>query len=124
MKHLFSLINGWAKALYSGRGWEEAVEEGREVADALLMEARKNNLMLKNSGTICGERLKSFAAVCSQRGEKGVNQDCSIDCEVVCCSSSLNLMSWALSVFAYLASILSLYCCFFTLNSAGKQRYS
>ncbi|XP_020585905.1 probable protein phosphatase 2C 34 [Phalaenopsis equestris] len=81
MKDLFSLINGWARGLYSGRGWGEVVEEGRDVADALLMEARKNNLILKNSGTVCGERSNSFAAACSRRGEKGINQDCSIVCE-------------------------------------------
>ncbi|KAL0918536.1 hypothetical protein M5K25_010549 [Dendrobium thyrsiflorum] len=81
MKHLFSLINGWAKGLYLGRGCGEAAEEGRDVADELLMEARKNNMILKNSGTVCGEGSNCFAAACSQRGEKGVNQDCSIVCE-------------------------------------------
>jgi len=34
--------------------------------------------VLRTSGTVWGEGSETFAAVCSRRGEKGTNQDCSI----------------------------------------------
>uniref|UniRef100_A0A0D9WFK7 protein-serine/threonine phosphatase n=1 Tax=Leersia perrieri TaxID=77586 RepID=A0A0D9WFK7_9ORYZ len=37
--------------------------------------------VLRTSGTLWGEGSETFAAVCSRRGEKGINQDCSIVCE-------------------------------------------
>lgn len=73
----------------SGGGCKEAAEEGREAADALLRDAAKNNKVLKNSGIVSGEGSDSFAAVCSQRGEKGVNQDCSIVCKEFGCQEDL-----------------------------------
>ncbi|PKA58405.1 putative protein phosphatase 2C 34 [Apostasia shenzhenica] len=77
MRQLTSFLNGWAKTLYSGKGRQPAAEEGREAADAMVREARKNSI-LKNSGTRWGEGSNCLVAACSQRGEKGVNQDCSI----------------------------------------------
>lgn len=38
--------------------------------------------VLRTSGTLWGEGSETFAAVCSRRGEKGINQDCSVVWEV------------------------------------------
>lgn len=83
MRHLSLLFNGLAKSLYSGRAKFSGIDSGREAADELAREAKKNEMILKSSGTVRGEGSNSFVSVFSQRGEKGVNQDCSIVWEVL-----------------------------------------
>ena len=78
MRQLSSLLNGLAKSLYAGKRKVPGVEEGREAADELRREAKKNDTILRSSGTT-----RSCVSVFSQRGEKGVNQDCSIVWEVL-----------------------------------------
>ncbi|KAG1371289.1 hypothetical protein COCNU_16G003830 [Cocos nucifera] len=78
MRHLSLLFNGFAKSLYSGRGKLSGIDCGREAADELAREAKKNDMILKSSGTVRAKGSNSFVSVFSQRGEKGVNQDCSI----------------------------------------------
>ncbi|XP_010921599.1 probable protein phosphatase 2C 73 [Elaeis guineensis] len=89
MRHLSSLFNGLAKSLYSGRGKLSGIDCGREAADELAREAKKNELILKSSGTVKGEGSNSFVSVFSQRGEKGVNQDCSIVWEEFGCQEDM-----------------------------------
>jgi len=45
-------------------------------------EEEEQGTVLRTSGTLWGEGSETFAAVCSRRGEKGTNQDCSIVWEV------------------------------------------
>ncbi|KAK8947314.1 putative protein phosphatase 2C 34 [Platanthera zijinensis] len=79
MRKLFTLLNECTKALYSGGGaTEAATEEGRVSADALIKDALKNHMILKNSGIVSVDGSNCFVSACSQRGDKGFNQDCSI----------------------------------------------
>ncbi|RZR71518.1 hypothetical protein BHM03_00005596 [Ensete ventricosum] len=73
MRQLSSLLNGLAKSLYAGKRKVPGAEEGREAADELRREAKKNDTILRSSGST-----RSCVSVFSQRGEKGVNQDCYI----------------------------------------------
>lgn len=77
-----SMFNGLARSLSirKGRNSENCV--GREAAEEMAKEARKNELILRSSGTVNADGSKNFAAVFSQRGKKGVNQDCFIVWEV------------------------------------------
>uniref|UniRef100_A0A1D1ZK11 protein-serine/threonine phosphatase n=1 Tax=Anthurium amnicola TaxID=1678845 RepID=A0A1D1ZK11_9ARAE len=81
MKSLSSLLHGLVKSLFSG--WTRSspwpgMESGRESADSMARDARKNDMILRSSGTVNGEGSNSFVSVFSRRGEKGVNQDCCI----------------------------------------------
>ncbi|CAL9069515.1 probable protein phosphatase 2C 34 [Musa acuminata AAA Group] len=84
MRQLSSLLNGLAKSLYAGKRKVPGVEEGREAADELRREAKKNDTILRSSGTT-----RSCVSVFSQRGEKGVNQDCSIVSEEFGCQEDM-----------------------------------
>lgn len=55
---------------------------GREAVEAMAKEAKKNELILKSSGTVSVDGSNNFISVFSKRGKKGVNQDCSIVWEV------------------------------------------
>ncbi|URD77795.1 phosphatase 2C [Musa troglodytarum] len=84
MRQLSSLLNGLAKSLYAGKRKVPGVEEGRAAADELRREAKKNDTILRSSGST-----RSCVSVFSQRGEKGVNQDCSIVWEEFGCQEDM-----------------------------------
>ena len=56
----------------------ENIHGGREAADAMTMDAKKNDLILCFSGTVNA----NFTSVFTKRGQKGVNHDCCIVWEV------------------------------------------
>ncbi|KAF5944691.1 hypothetical protein HYC85_018768 [Camellia sinensis] len=62
---------------------------GREAADALAKEARKNDLMLSSSGTVHGKRSDNFVSVFSKGGKKGVNKDCLVVWEEFECQEDM-----------------------------------
>ncbi|GJM88355.1 hypothetical protein PR202_ga04410 [Eleusine coracana subsp. coracana] len=67
MPHLSSLLQGLARSLSVGRDRKaDGAGDGKAAA------------ALRSSGTLWGEGSETFAAACSRRGEKGINQDCSI----------------------------------------------
>ncbi|KAG2628158.1 probable protein phosphatase 2C 48 isoform X2 [Panicum virgatum] len=71
MRQISSLLQGLARSLSVGRdrrGDGAGAGDGKAAAPAVL----------RTSGTVWGEGSETFAAVCSRRGEKGTNQDCSI----------------------------------------------
>ncbi|RCV18097.1 hypothetical protein SEVIR_3G280800v4 [Setaria viridis] len=70
MRQISSLLQGLARSLSVGRErrGDGGGGEGKAAAPAVL----------RSSGTVWGEGSETFAAVCSRRGEKGTNQDCSI----------------------------------------------
>lgn len=84
-----SMFNGLARSLSirKGRNSENCV--GREAAEEMAKEARKNELILRSSGTVNADGSKNFAAVFSQRGKKGVNQDCFIVWEEFGCQEDM-----------------------------------
>ncbi|RLN31204.1 catalytic/ protein phosphatase type 2C [Panicum miliaceum] len=70
MRQISSLLQGLARSLSVGRDrrGDGGAGDGKAAAPAVL----------RTSGTVWGEGSETFAAVCSRRGEKGTNQDCSI----------------------------------------------
>lgn len=79
MGHLSSMFNGLARSLSIRKRRNHG---GREAVDAMAKDAQKNEMILRTSGTVNVDGSKNFAAVCSKRGEKGINQDCCIVWEV------------------------------------------
>lgn len=90
MGHLSSMFNGLARSLSSRKRRSYAGNYGgREAVDAMAKDAQKNELILRTSGTVSVDGSKNFAAVCSKRGEKGVNQDCCIVWEEFGCQEDM-----------------------------------
>lgn len=82
MGHSSSMFSGLTKSL-SVRKWKNAgARDGEETVEAMAKEAKKNDLMLCNSGIINVYGSKNFASIFSKKGEKGMNQDCCIVWEV------------------------------------------
>ncbi|KAL6845010.1 hypothetical protein ACP4OV_025183 [Aristida adscensionis] len=69
-QQISSLLQGLARSLSVGRErkGDAGVGEGKAAAPSVL----------RTSGAVGGEGSETLAAVCSRRGEKGTNQDCSI----------------------------------------------
>lgn len=82
MGHLSSMFNGLARSFLIRKGKDIGNGDGREAAEAMAKEAKKNDLILRSSGVINVDGSKNFASVFSKRGEKGVNQDTFIVWEV------------------------------------------
>ncbi|XP_057962758.1 probable protein phosphatase 2C 34 [Malania oleifera] len=90
MGHLSSMFNGLARSFSICK--ESNYSEncgGREAADAMVKEARKNDLILRSCGVVNADGSKNFASVFSKRGEKGVNQDCFIVWEEFGCQEDM-----------------------------------
>ncbi|XP_059648467.1 probable protein phosphatase 2C 34 [Cornus florida] len=62
---------------------------GKEAAEAMVKEAKKNNLILRSSGTVSVDGSNNFASVFSKRGQKGVNQDCFVVWEEFGCQEDM-----------------------------------
>jgi hypothetical protein len=71
MRQISSMLQGLARSMSLGKERKAGEEDGGE-----------HGTVLRTSGTLWGEGSETFAAVCSRRGEKGTNQDCSIVWEV------------------------------------------
>lgn len=80
MKNWSIFLNELSKSLYGKSRGNRLLEEGggKEAVDVFLKEAKKSNMILKSSGFSTGAKSNELVSVYSQRGEKGVNQDCSI----------------------------------------------
>ncbi|KAG6646684.1 hypothetical protein I3843_07G024900 [Carya illinoinensis] len=90
MGHLSSLFNGLARSLSLKRGRRKSGNcSGREAAEAMAKEAKKNDLVLRTSGFINANGSNNFASVFSKRGKKGVNQDCCIVWEEFGCQEDM-----------------------------------
>jgi hypothetical protein len=82
MRQISSLLQGLARSLSVGKDRKgDGAGDGKTALPAVL----------RTSGTLWGEGSETFAAVCSRRGEKGINQDCSIVWEVSFSYTSLSL---------------------------------
>ncbi|KAD5317927.1 hypothetical protein R6Q59_033234 [Mikania micrantha] len=62
---------------------------GKEAAEAMAKDAKKNAMILTSSGTINTNGSDNFVSVCSKRGQKGVNQDCCIVWEGFGCQEDM-----------------------------------
>ncbi|CAL5404547.1 unnamed protein product [Camellia sinensis] len=78
MGHFSSLFNGLARSFSIKNGRNSGYCGGSESAESMVKESKKNELILRSSGTVHVNGSNNFASVFSKRGEKGVNQDCFI----------------------------------------------
>ncbi|GFZ07173.1 protein phosphatase 2C family protein [Actinidia rufa] len=83
------MFNGLAKSFLIKKGRNSGNCDGREAVEALAKEAKKNELILRSSGTVNVDGSNNFASVFSKRGEKGVNQDCFIVWEEFGCQEDM-----------------------------------
>lgn len=74
MVQFSSIFTGFRKSLAIKNGRKSGHDFGREVANTLAKEAKKNELMLTSSGCVaCGS--KNSVSFFSKGGKKGINQD-------------------------------------------------
>ncbi|WOL00306.1 putative protein phosphatase 2C 73 [Canna indica] len=88
MLQLSAFLKGLRKSLCAGKV-SGADGDGREAADELQRQAKKNDMLLRSSGSVTSAGSKSFASVFSQRGEKGMNQDCCVVWEEFGCQEDM-----------------------------------
>ncbi|EEF49923.1 probable protein phosphatase 2C 34 [Ricinus communis] len=89
MGHISSMFNGLARSLAIRKGKNNGNGDGREAAHAIIKEAKKNDLILRSSGSVNVDGSKNFASVFSKKGEKGINQDCFIVWEEFGCQEDM-----------------------------------
>ncbi|XP_012567911.1 probable protein phosphatase 2C 73, partial [Cicer arietinum] len=86
MGHFSSVFNGLAKSLAMKK---RSKCSGREAAEAMAKEAKRNHSILHSSGTVNVDGSNNFASIFSKRGKKGVNQDCCIVWEEFGCQEDM-----------------------------------
>lgn len=84
-----SFWDGLARGVSIKKGINCKTAVGKDAAEALAKEARKNDLMLSSSGIVNSNSSGNFVSVFSKRGEKGVNQDCFIVWEEFGCQEDI-----------------------------------
>lgn len=79
-----AFLDGLARSvsMKKGKYISEDEDGGREIAKSLMKDAKKNSTLLGSSGFVNSENSKRFTSICSNRGEKGINQDRAIVWEV------------------------------------------
>ncbi|GMI79358.1 E Growth-Regulating 2 [Hibiscus trionum] len=89
MSHFSSMFNGLARSFSIKRGKNPGNGDGREAAETMAKDAKKNDLILRSSGVVNIDGSDNFASVFSKRGRKGVNQDCAIVWEEFGCQTDM-----------------------------------
>ncbi|KDP27848.1 hypothetical protein JCGZ_18928 [Jatropha curcas] len=84
-----SIFDGFARTVSIKKGRNAQKDVGKEAADSLAKDAKKNELMLSCSGIVKSNKSNNFASVCSKRGQKGINQDCLIVWEEFGCQEDM-----------------------------------
>ncbi|PPE01943.1 hypothetical protein GOBAR_DD01019 [Gossypium barbadense] len=86
MRQFSSMFNGLARSI---RGKNSGNGDGKEAAEAMAKDAKKNDLILRSSGSVNVDGSNNLASVFSKRGRKGVNQDCAIVWEEFGCQADM-----------------------------------
>ncbi|XP_048325055.2 probable protein phosphatase 2C 34 [Ziziphus jujuba] len=89
MGHLSSIFNGLARSLSLKKGRNSEDRGGREAAETMAKEAKKNDLILRTSGILNADGSNNFTSTFSKRGNKGINQDCFIVWEEFGCQEDM-----------------------------------
>ncbi|XP_027365522.1 probable protein phosphatase 2C 34 isoform X1 [Abrus precatorius] len=89
MGHFSSVFNGLAKSFAMKKRRNSGRCSGREAAEAMAKEAKKNHFLLHSSGTVSVDGSNNFASVFSKKGQKGVNQDCCLVWEEFGCQEDM-----------------------------------
>ncbi|WCJ23427.1 Protein phosphatase 2C family protein [Euphorbia peplus] len=69
------IFDGIARSVSTKKGKKKNKDGGQEAAEIMANDARKKELMLSCSGIVNSNKSHNYASVCSQRGQKGINQD-------------------------------------------------
>lgn len=84
------MLDGLARSFFTKRVKHSGSGDiGRETADAMAKNAKKNDLILRSSGIVHLDGSKNFASICTKRGQKGINQDCCIVWEEFGCQPDM-----------------------------------
>ncbi|CAL0316563.1 unnamed protein product [Lupinus luteus] len=89
MGRFSSMFNGLAKSFSMKKAKRSGRCSGREAAEAMAKEAKKNDSLLCTSGTVHVDGSNNLASVFSKKGQKGVNQDCCIVWEEFGCQEDM-----------------------------------
>lgn len=87
MEHFTTMFSGLAKSLKKVKSSGNC--GGTGAVETMVKEAKKNDLILRSSGTLNVDGSNNFAAISSKRGNKGVNQDCCIVWEAFGCQEDM-----------------------------------
>lgn len=79
-----AFLDGLARSVSTKKSKNTPEDEngGREIAKSMVKDSKKNSTLLGSSGFVNSENSKRFTSICSNRGEKGINQDRAIVWEV------------------------------------------
>ncbi|KAK9003231.1 hypothetical protein V6N11_060796 [Hibiscus sabdariffa] len=84
-----SFLDGLARTVSMKKG-KNQMDVGREAAETMARDAKKNEMVLSNSsGSLKPNKSNGFASICSKKGEKGINQDCAIVWEEFGCQDDM-----------------------------------
>ncbi|CAJ1976101.1 unnamed protein product [Sphenostylis stenocarpa] len=89
MGHISSAFNRLAKSFATKKGGSSDGCNGREAAEAMAKEAKKNHFILHSSGTINVDGSNNSVSLFSKKGKKGVNQDCCVVWEEFGCQEDM-----------------------------------
>ncbi|KAL5538481.1 hypothetical protein UlMin_044635 [Ulmus minor] len=82
-----SVLDGLVRTMSLKKGSNLHTDVGKETAQALSKEAKRNERMLITSGNVKSQ--ENFSSVCSERGRKGINQDCLVVWEEFGCQEDM-----------------------------------
>lgn len=77
-----TFLDGLAKTISNKKGKSGPCDVGRETANTLAKEAKRNESILSSTAAVKTSKSSRLASACSKRGHKGINQDCFILWEV------------------------------------------
>ncbi|KAF4355611.1 hypothetical protein F8388_013028 [Cannabis sativa] len=85
-----SIFDGLAKSMTMKKGSKSFGEDiGKETANALSKEAKKNELISRSSGIVKSQNSDNLSSIFSKRGKKGINQDCLVVWEEFGCQEDM-----------------------------------
>ncbi|EOA30931.1 hypothetical protein CARUB_v10014078mg [Capsella rubella] len=86
-----AFLDGFARTVSTKKGKNPPGDEdkGREIAKSMIKDSKKNSSLLGTSGFVSSEISKRFTSICSNRGEKGINQDRAIVWEGFGCQEDI-----------------------------------
>ncbi|CAA7015657.1 unnamed protein product [Microthlaspi erraticum] len=86
-----SFLDGLARSVSTKKSKNTSEDEngGREIAKSMVKDSKKNSTLLGTSGFVNSENSKRFTSICSNRGEKGINQDRAIVWEGFGCQEDI-----------------------------------
>ncbi|CAF2101011.1 unnamed protein product [Brassica napus] len=86
-----AFLDGLARSvsMKKGKYLSEYEDGGKEIAKSMMKNSKKNSTLLGSSGFVSSETSKRFTSICTNRGEKGINQDRAIVWEGFGCQEDI-----------------------------------